>query len=140
MCLPSVNVLRRFPQALLLALVMAGSAQVLAASPEDDHDHGPSASGGLVLDAAAIKANSAAPIPKQIRPEVVVQVNKLLAAPQVRQALELLKADETRFIQEAIQLTEIPAPTFAEFEKAKAFSALLRACHWPQGRSHRCHR
>ena len=127
MCLPSVNVLRRFPQALLLALVMAGSAQVLAASPEDDHDHGPSASGGLVLDAAAIKANSAAPIPKQIRPEVVVQVNKLLAAPQVRQALELLKADETRFIQEAIQLTEIPAPTFAESEKAKAFAALLRA-------------
>ncbi len=98
---------------------MAGSAQVLAASPEDDHDHGS--------------------ISKQIRPEVVGQVSKLLAAPQVHQVHES-KADESRVIQEAIQLTEIPAPTFAEFEKAKAFSALLRACHWPQGRSHRCHR
>lgn len=121
------SLVRLVPAASLLALVIAGSPQVQAASPQDDHDHGPSASGGLVLDAAAIKANSAAPIPKQIRPEVVSQVQKLLAAPQVRQALEQLKADESRFIQEAIQLTEIPAPTFAESAKAKAFAALLRA-------------
>jgi acetylornithine deacetylase/succinyl-diaminopimelate desuccinylase-like protein len=113
----------------MLALMLAAVPQVQAASPADDHDHdhGPSDSGGLVLDAAAIKANSAAPVPKQIRPEVASQVQKLLAAPQVRQALEQLKADESRFIQEAIQLTEIPAPTFAEAEKAKAFAALLRA-------------
>ncbi len=108
-----------------LALPQAPLADVKPA--DDDHDHGPSASGGLVLDAAAIKANSAAPVPKLIKPEVLSEVQRLLAAPSVRQALEILKTDESRFIQEAIQITEIPAPTFSEAARAKAFAQMLRS-------------
>jgi len=42
----------------------------------------------------------------------------------VLQALELIKGDEARFVQESIQIAEIPAPTFQEAKRAQAFAAL----------------
>ena len=101
-----------------------------ASTPADDgHDHAvmsdPAAAG--VLDEATVNSMRAAPLPKQIRAEVSATVQKLAASAQVRQAFSLLKADEARFVKEAIQISEIPAPTFEEAKRAKAYAALLKA-------------
>ena len=101
-----------------------------ASTPADDgHDHAvmsdPAAAG--VLDEATVNSMRAAPLPKQIRVEVSATVQKLAASAQVRQAFSLLKSDETRFVKEAIQISEIPAPTFEEAKRAKAYAALLKA-------------
>jgi tripeptide aminopeptidase len=85
----------------------------------------PAAAG--VLDEVALQSLKAAPLPQQINPEVRAVVDTLAASVVMRQAFDLLKSDQARFVQEAIQLSEIPAPTFEEAKKAQAFAALLRA-------------
>ena len=85
----------------------------------------PAAAG--VLDEATLQSLKAAPLPKQINPKVRALVDKLAASAVIKQALDRLKTDEARFVQEAIQLSEIPAPTFAEAKKGQAYATLLRA-------------
>ena len=118
------------PFALPQDLVAQGKTPAAAPSSVDDgHDHGamsdPAAAG--VLDEATVNSMRAAPLPSQIKPEVAATVAKLAAAPQVRQALGLLKNDEARYVNEAIQISEIPAPTFEEAKRAKAYAMLLKA-------------
>lgn len=111
----------------LVAQVKAPAATATAV--DDGHDHGgmsDSAAAG-VLDEATVNSMRAAPLPSQIKPEVAATVAKLAAAPQVRQALSLLKNDEARYVNEAIQISEIPAPTFEEAKRAKAYAMLLKA-------------
>jgi acetylornithine deacetylase/succinyl-diaminopimelate desuccinylase-like protein len=50
-----------------------------------------------------------------------VAVQQLLASPNVKQALESLKASEPRTINEQIKVCEIPAPTFHEEQRAAWF-------------------
>ncbi len=111
-----------------LPLVAQAKAPAAAApSANDGHDHGSKAADAGVLDEATVNSIRAAPLPKQVKPEVAATVEKLASSPQVRQALSLIKSDEARYIKEAIQLSEIPAPTFEEAKRAQAYAALLKA-------------
>lgn len=85
----------------------------------------PAAAGGL--DEATLQSLKAAPLPKQINPKVRALVDQLAASVVIKQAMDRLRTDEARFVQEAIQLSEIPAPTFEEAQKGQAFASLLRA-------------
>ena len=106
---------------------MTGAPAAMAGGP--DHDHGASANAAAagVLDEATVQSMVAAPLPKQVNPEVAATVERLAKAPQVQQALTLIQRDEGRFVREAIQLSEIPAPTFHEAKRAKAYASLLKA-------------
>lgn len=88
---------------------------------------GSDAAAAGVLDEATLQSLKAAPLPTQINPQVRSLVDTLAASTVIKQALNRLKGDEARFVQEAIQLSEIPSPTFAEAKKGQAFAALLRA-------------
>jgi acetylornithine deacetylase/succinyl-diaminopimelate desuccinylase-like protein len=119
-----------FPGALASSLPLVAQAKAPAGaahSADDDHDHTSKAAAAGVLDEATLNSMRSAPLPKQVTPEVAASVEKLVNSPQVRQALSLLKSDEARYIKEAIQISEIPAPTFAEAKRAKAYAALLKA-------------
>lgn len=112
-------------------VAMASTSDLLAqAQPADDaQDHGPSndpAAAG-VLDEATINSFRAAPLPKQVKPEVAAVVQKLAKSPEVQKALGLIKADEARYVKEAIQISEIAAPTFEEAKRGQAYAALLKA-------------
>jgi tripeptide aminopeptidase len=74
-----------------------------------------------------VESMIAAPLPKEVKPEVAATVRTLTASPQVQQALALIKADEPRFIREAIQISEIPAPTFEEAKRAQAYAEMLKS-------------
>lgn len=118
--------LKGLPLAVLLAF---GAGLPSAIAADDGHDHAPMpdpAAAG-VLDEATAKSLLAAPLPKQVKPEVASMVEKLAKAPPVQQALALIKSDETRFVKEAIQISEIPAPTFQEAKRAQAYAELLKA-------------
>lgn len=129
---------------LCLALLSAGCtpavswAGALSAGGEDHHDHSATAtvpasldrvdpSAGGVVDEATLQSLRAAPLPKHINAEVQSKVETLSRSARMQEALVLLQADEQRFINESIQLSEIPAPTFEEETKAKAYADLLRA-------------
>jgi acetylornithine deacetylase/succinyl-diaminopimelate desuccinylase-like protein len=53
-------------------------------------------------------------------------VAALLAAPAFKQAAAFFDADHDRFVRELITLTEIPAPSFKEQQRAEAVLGLLR--------------
>lgn len=105
------------------------SKKIAQVTADDGHDHGPQSNPPASPGPQEAMLNSmrAAPLPKQIRPEVAASVKKLSDNPEVKQALSQLKADEARFIKEAIQISEIPAPTFEEAKRAEAYASLLRA-------------
>jgi acetylornithine deacetylase/succinyl-diaminopimelate desuccinylase-like protein len=132
---------------LLVAIAAATPAQTWAGGLHvggDDHDtHVPSPAASLqtaqvpaaasdpsaagVLDEATLKSLTAAPLPKQVNPVVTSKVDALAASAPMKRAMGLLKAEEQRFIQESIQISEIPAPTFQEEARGKAFAAMLKA-------------
>jgi len=68
----------------------------------------------------------AAPWPT-VSSTVSAAIERLMADPRVKRAMDFLREDDSRAIQEMITLTEIPAPTFEEGPKAKEFLNLARA-------------
>ena len=78
-------------------------------------------------DTATLNSMRAAPLPRQVNAEIAASVKDLADSASVRQSLRLLKSDEARYVKEAIALSEIPAPTFQEAARAKAYAALLKA-------------
>ena len=54
-------------------------------------------------------------------------LSSLQASPEYQVALDYLDQDSERYVRELIQLTEIPAPPFAEERRAAAYLELLRA-------------
>lgn len=67
----------------------------------------------------------AAPWPS-VSPGVSDTISKLLSSQLVAEALKAIKDDDPRTLLELIFLTEIPAPTFEEQNRADAFLALLK--------------
>lgn len=57
---------------------------------------------------------------------VTQSIDKILASPSVKNAMDFLKVDESKTLKEAIFLSEIPAPPFREEVKAKAYLNLMR--------------
>src|SRR5262245_52969537 len=72
---------------------------------------------------AAVLAIAVAPLPRQA-PDA--RVRRVLDAPQFRNAIAALDRTHDRMDSETIRLTEIPAPTFKEARRAKAFLEMLR--------------
>jgi tripeptide aminopeptidase len=62
-----------------------------------------------------------------VEPAVDQAVGRLLAAPAVQRALEGVKADHERSLQDLKLLTEIPAPPFKEKSRAEAYLARMKA-------------
>ena len=56
-----------------------------------------------------------------------VDLSSLQASSAYQVALDYLDQDSDRFVRELIQLTEIPAPPFAEGNRAAAYLEMLRA-------------
>ncbi len=54
------------------------------------------------------------------------EIQRLAREPRVRRALEAIRLDAERERRELIELTEIPAPPFAEEARARRFLAMLR--------------
>ena len=54
-------------------------------------------------------------------------IPRLLDAPQFKTATKFIQTDQPRFVEELIELTEIPAPPFQEERRAKAYLEKLRA-------------
>jgi hypothetical protein len=139
--------LKRVPVVLLLALgsgvtqfqvsgalapslhlvAQAKAPAATADSVNDGHNHGAKAVNAGVLDEATVNSMRAVSSPSQVKPEVAATVVKLTSSAEVCQALSLLKSDEARFIKEAIQISDIPAPTFEEAKRAQADAALLKS-------------
>jgi tripeptide aminopeptidase len=71
--------------------------------------------------------NAVAPTPANVRPEVERAFTQLLAAPQVQKAMEGVKADHARTVEELKVLTAIEAPPFKEQKRAEAMLARLKA-------------
>lgn len=61
----------------------------------------------------------------QVSPKVASTLEALLALPAVKAAVSFIEANQEETIQNQIALTKIPAPTFHEAEKAKAYAQLL---------------
>jgi acetylornithine deacetylase/succinyl-diaminopimelate desuccinylase-like protein len=59
--------------------------------------------------------------------EPEIRVHNLLDSQKFRMATEFLRSDQTRFVQELIRLTEIPAPPFKEKVRGKAYLDMLSA-------------
>lgn len=87
------------------------------------------ASRGLALAAVLAAGASQAQVlqPPAIEPGVDQAMGRILAAPVVRRALEAVKEDHERSLQDLKLLTEIPAPPFKEKARAEAFLARARA-------------
>ncbi len=66
----------------------------------------------------------AAPAQIALRPEHLVHI------PAVAAALEWLRSHESWIVEQQIRLTEIPAPPFAEANRARAFRDLLVQAGW----------
>lgn len=60
-----------------------------------------------------------------ISPDIAQRVSGIASAPRVASALEHIEAQESRLIEEMIELTEIPAPPFGEDERAARFAEML---------------
>lgn len=79
------------------------------------------------LCAGTAHAQAVAPTPTQLRPAVDQAYTQLMAAPQILQLLEAVKADHERSIGDLKMLTEIEAPPFKEQKRAEAFLARMKA-------------
>ncbi len=58
-------------------------------------------------------------------PDAVIE--SIVSSNQFREAVDFLGADHGRFVEDLIDLTEIPAPPFMEDERAEAYLSMLRA-------------
>ena len=119
------------PRLTLMALMGLGGTicplitpAAFAASPARPA-HPEAAAGALAEE--AMDSFRAAPLPVQVKPEIKVLVQKLARSTRVQEALAQIRADQARYVQEAIQISEIPAPTFAEARRAQAYATLLKA-------------
>jgi acetylornithine deacetylase/succinyl-diaminopimelate desuccinylase-like protein len=72
----------------------------------------------VALAAGAAQAQTADP---------AAQVQRVLASPVFKSAAATLDKEHGRIVEEAIKLTEIPAPPFAEKERAEEFAKMLKA-------------
>jgi tripeptide aminopeptidase len=72
----------------------------------------------LSADMARAQAGAGAP---PVAPQVEAAYAALLANPAVTKALELIKADDARTLEEQKRITEIPAPPFKERTRAQYF-------------------
>lgn len=80
---------------------------------------------------AHAQSAAVAPTPTQIRPAIDQAYGQLLAAPQVKQLLDAVKADHARSVEDLKALTEIEAPPFKEQKRAEAFLARMKALGLP---------
>ena len=84
---------------------------------------------GMLL-LVSVAAGSATRGQEPARPVVArpgVDVARLAALPAVRAALDAIRADEARTIQDQVRLCEIPAPPFQETARARAYAEKFRA-------------
>ena len=116
---------------LMAPVALASQHELLAQAKAAHDDHDPATAAKVaaagVLDQATVNALRAAPLPKQVDAKATALLDRLASSAQIQRALAVIKADEPRFVQEAIQLSEIPAPTFEEAKRAQAYAALLKA-------------
>lgn len=61
-----------------------------------------------------------------VNKNVTQSIDKILASPDVKNAMAYLKTDEPKTLKEAVFLSEIPAPPFTEEAKAKAYLDLMK--------------
>lgn len=81
----------------------------------------------LLPGAAHAQFGAVAPTPTVLRPAVDKAYGQLMAAPQILQLLDAVKADHDRATEDLRMLTEIEAPPFKEQKRAEAFLARLQA-------------
>src|SRR5262245_7399092 len=79
---------------------------------------------------AALLATVACATPavaQEVAPAHAATVKRIMDSLAYKTAVGALQADHERWVQEVIQITEIPAPPFKEHVRAKAFSDMLKA-------------
>jgi tripeptide aminopeptidase len=54
------------------------------------------------------------------------EISEIIASPQFREAIDTLRRQHDRLVEEIITLTEIPAPPFKEQRRAHAYEAMFR--------------
>ena len=81
----------------------------------------------LLPSGAHAQFGAVAPTPTVLRPAVDKAYGQLMAAPQILQLLDAVKADHDRATEDLRMLTEIEAPPFKEQKRAEAFLARLQA-------------
>lgn len=62
-----------------------------------------------------------------IKPQYQDQVSTLTEKPEIKKAFDYIQKIDEQTIQDMITLTEIPAPSYHEEEKGKAFAEMLKA-------------
>lgn len=67
-----------------------------------------------------------AALPQSIQPTYKAQVSALSQKPEIRKAFSYIETIDSETIRDMIRLTEIPAPTFLEANKAKVYADMLR--------------
>jgi tripeptide aminopeptidase len=61
-----------------------------------------------------------------IKPQYLDQVSALTEKPEIKKAFDYIREIDEQTIQDMITLTEIPAPSYHEEEKGKAFAEMLK--------------
>ena len=79
----------------------------------------------LVCASAAPLTQSVAPVSRQADIEADAEVRVIVARPEIRRALAIVRELETEVERELIVLTEIPAPPFEEAARAARYVELL---------------
>ena len=79
----------------------------------------------LVCASAAPLTQSVAPVSRQAALEADAEVRVIVARPEIRRALAIVRELETEVERELIVLTEIPAPPFEEAARAARYVELL---------------
>jgi tripeptide aminopeptidase len=64
---------------------------------------------------------------QEVAPAHVAAVKRIIESAAHKNAVGALQADHTRWIEETIRITEIPAPPFKEQARAEAFRDMLKA-------------
>jgi tripeptide aminopeptidase len=82
----------------------------------------------LVRAASGLAMLCAAPaMAQEIAPAHVATVKRIIESAAHKNAVGSLQADHTRWIEETVRITEIPAPPFKEQVRAEAFRQMLEA-------------
>ncbi len=105
----------------------ASNKQVVQSSQGDGSSSNvdPDSHSSGVIDDHTLSSMVAAPMPDAPVLGVAEQMKSLLSSSALQESLRGLQADEARFINEAIHLAEIPAPTFDERAKAETYARML---------------
>jgi tripeptide aminopeptidase len=64
---------------------------------------------------------------QEVAPAHVATVKRIIESAAHKNAVGALQADHTRWIEETVRITEIPAPPFKEQARAEAFGDMLKA-------------